>query len=68
MCGLCKSKCNLIKSLEIVNKPVECVNPDCGVLYCTYCLTKAITKSCVVCKKPNSGYRNPSAIITRTLN
>ena len=24
--------------LEIVNAPVECDNPECGQLYCSYCL------------------------------
>ena len=42
ICKICKSKTektfHLI--LEIVNKPLECANSDCGVLYCTFCLSK----------------------------
>ena len=38
LCGICKSKFLVNKVLEILNKPVECANADCGVLFCNYCL------------------------------
>ena len=62
--------------LEIVNSPVECDNPECGQLYCSYCLNMKLydknlqndQKECEVCKKINGGYRPPSALIVKMLN
>ena len=62
--------------LEIVNCPVECDNPDCGQLYCTYCLSMKLydknlqqdDKVCEVCKNVGGGYRKPSPLVTKMFN
>lgn len=48
-----------------MNAPVECDNPECGQLYCSYCLNMKFhdknlqqdQKECVVCKNLHGGYR-----------
>ena len=48
-----------------MNAPVECDNPECGQLYCSYGLNMKFhdknlqqdQKECVVCKNLHGGYR-----------
>lgn len=55
---------------------MECDNPDCGQLYCAFCVNMKLydkslaqnDKNCDVCKKANGGYRQPSALIVKMIN
>ena len=70
ICKICSSKFNIFYKnfhTEIVNKPLECANSECGVLYCTFCLSKPQTpKKCLDCSEIS--FRTPSQILLRSLN
>ena len=59
-----------------MNGAVECDNPECGQLYCSYCLNMKLydknlqqeQKACEVCQKTKGGYRSPSALVLKMLN
>lgn len=58
-------------NLDIVNTPLECVNNECGQLYCTLCLTNQFNEnnfiSCEVCKNPSCEFRQPSPLVSKLL-
>lgn len=59
-----------------MNCPVECDNPECGQLYCSFCLNMKLydknlqqdQKECEVCRKLGGGYRPASALILKMLH
>ena len=62
-----KVSSTLFHFLEIVNRPLECTNSQCGSLFCTFCLKSTNVDSCKVCQNID-GFRNPSPIVIRFLN
>jgi hypothetical protein len=64
-----EDRCDSI--LDIVNTPVECVNIECGQLYCTWCLTNQFNinnfSACEVCKNPSCEFRQPSPLVCKLL-
>lgn len=60
-----------------MNSPLECVEPECSALYCTYCISNTNTTLCLACNGDVTGdisrpqkqnFKKPSNLVMRLLN